>query len=189
MADPGFLLIFFLSILAGIFGALTGLGGGTIMVPVLTFLGIDIKLAIAASLVSVIATSCSSAAIYVRKGLVNLKAGMFLEMFTILGAVIGASITLASGENSLFIAFGVILIVASVALFAKQRVSPKPATRDTQDRFSRWLELDGKYFDQAEKKTISYYPIRASLGGPLMIFAGMISGLLGIGAGGLHLNQ
>jgi uncharacterized membrane protein YfcA len=183
MADPGFTLIFAISIIAGFFGAMTGLGGGTIIVPVLSFLGVDIKVAIAASMISVIATSCSSAAAYIRQGLVNLKVGMFLEMFTILGAVIGASITLISGQSILFIAFGTVLIGAGISLFAKQRFSPELASTGHQDHFSRWLGLTGGYEDRAENRTITYYPTRAAIGGPLMIIAGMISGLLGIGAG------
>ena len=183
MADPAFFSVLAISVIAGFFGAMTGLGGGTIVVPVLTYLGVDIKLAIAASMVSVIATSCSAAAVYVREGIVNLKVGMFLEMFTVVGAVIGASITLISGQQVLFIAFGVILVIAGVSLFVKQRISPGPGKKENQDGFTRWLGLDGSYDDRAEKTRIDYYPTRAALGGPLMVIAGMISGLLGIGAG------
>jgi uncharacterized membrane protein YfcA len=183
MTDPSFFLVLIISVVAGFFGAMTGLGGGTIVVPVLTFLGVDIKVAIAASMVSVIATSCSAAAVYVRQGIVNLKVGMFLEMFTIVGAVIGASITLISGQQALYIAFGAILIIAGISLFIKQRLSPGEGKKENQDRFTRWLGLDGGYDDRAEKKRIEYYPSRAALGGPLMVVAGMISGLLGIGAG------
>ncbi len=176
-------IVFLIAVVAGFFGALTGLGGGTVIVPALTFLGVDIKLAIAASMVSVIATSCSSAAVYVRQGLVNLKVGMFLEMFTVVGAVIGASITLVSGRQYLFIVFGAVLIVAGISLIVKQRLSPKPATRDRQDRLSRWLEIADTYDDRAEGRRITYYPTRAGPGGALMLIAGMIAGLLGIGAG------
>jgi len=176
-------IVFLIAIVAGFFGALTGLGGGTVIVPVLALLGVDIKLAIAASMVSVIATSCSSAAIYVRQGLVNLKAGMFLEMFTVVGAVIGASVTQASGRQYLFIAFGAVLIAAGISLIVKQRLSPRPATGDRQDRFSRWLDIAATYDDRAEGRRVTYYPIRAGLGGALMLIAGMIAGLLGIGAG------
>ena len=183
MTDPSFFLVLIISVVAGFFGAMTGLGGGTIVVPVLTFLGVDIKVAIAASMVSVIATSCSAAAVYVRQGMINLKVGMFLEMFTIVGAVIGASITLISGQQALYIAFGAILIIAGVSLFIKQRLSPAGGKKENQDRFTRWLGLDGGYDDRAEKRRIEYYPSRAALGGPLMVVAGMISGLLGIGAG------
>jgi uncharacterized membrane protein YfcA len=178
-----FEIIFLVAIVAGFFGAMTGLGGGTVIVPVLTFLGVDIKMAIAASMVSVVATSCSSAAMYVRQGLVNLKVGMYLEMFTVVGAVIGASITLASGRQFLFVTFGAVLITAGVSLIIKQRLSLEPGPRDRQDRFSRWLGLTGSYDDRAEGRRIIYYPTRAGLGGALMIIAGLIAGLLGIGAG------
>jgi uncharacterized membrane protein YfcA len=149
MTDPAFFAVLAISVVAGFFGAMTGLGGGTVVVPVLTYLGVDIKLAIAASMVSVVATSCSAAAVYVREGMVNLKVGMFLEMFTIVGAVIGASITLISGQQALFIAFGVILVIAGVSLFLKQRISPGPGKPEGQDRFTRWLGLDGSYNDRA----------------------------------------
>jgi uncharacterized membrane protein YfcA len=175
--------VFLIAIFAGLFGALTGLGGGTVMVPALTYLGVDIKLAIAASMVSVIATSCSSAAIYVRQGLVNLKTGMFLEMFTIFGAVIGASITLITGSGLLFVVFGGILIFAGILLFIRDRIARKQVSADQQDRLSQFLDLAGSYKDRAEDRRIAYFPTRAGLGGPLMILAGMISGLLGIGAG------
>jgi uncharacterized membrane protein YfcA len=175
--------VFLIAIFAGLFGALTGLGGGTVMVPALTYLGVDIKLAIAASMVSVIATSCSSAAIYVRQGLVNLKTGMFLEMFTIFGAVIGASITLITGSGLLFVVFGGILIFAGILLFIRDRIARKHVSADQQDRLSQFLDLAGSYKDRAEDRRIAYFPTRAGLGGPLMILAGMISGLLGIGAG------
>lgn len=183
MADPGFLPIFAISLVAGFFGAMTGLGGGTIIVPVLTYLGVDIKLAIAASMVSIIATSCSSAAAYIRQGLVNLKVGMYLEMFTIFGALLGASLTLVSGQDILFVAFGLVLIAAAISLFVKQRPAPESSLPGRQDRFSHWLGLAGSYHDRAENRTISYTPVRAALGGPLMVGAGVISGLLGIGAG------
>jgi uncharacterized membrane protein YfcA len=176
-------MVFLIAIVAGLFGALTGLGGGTVMVPVLTYLGVDIKLAIAASMISVIATSCSSASLYLRQGLVNLKTGMYLEMFTIVGAVIGASITLVTGSEPLFIAFGAILILAGILLFARDRIPGKKTSVPAQDRLSRSLELQGRYEDQAEQRQIVYFPVRPGVGGPLMVFAGMISGLLGIGAG------
>lgn len=178
-----FELIFLVALVAGFFGAMTGLGGGTVIVPALTFLGVDIKLAIAATMVSVVATSCSSAAMYVRQGLVNLKVGMYLEMFTVVGAVIGASITLVSGRQFLFVIFGAVLIAAGASLVVKQRLSPKPASLDRQDRFSSWLGLAGSYDDLAEGRHIVYYPTRAGPGGLLMLVAGVIAGLLGIGAG------
>jgi uncharacterized membrane protein YfcA len=178
-----FELLFLVSIAAGFIGAMTGMGGGVVLVPALTLLGIDIKHAIAVSMVAVIATSSGSAAAYVRDRITNLKVGMFLEMFTIVGASVGATITLASGQHFLFILFGLVLLAASVMLFAQRRKDGRPVPG--QDAFSRWLELEGSYYDQATRATIDYQGKRAYLGGPAMFGAGLIAGMLGIGAGAL----
>jgi len=178
-----FHLLFVVSVFAGFVGAMSGMGGGVILIPVLTFLGMDIKNAIAVSIVSVIATSSGSASAYVRDRITNLKVGMFLEMFTIVGALAGATITLVSGRRFLFILFGIVLLSSWVALF-RQRNEDWHPTAD-QDHFSRWLELQGSYYDQSIRETIDYRGTHAYLGGPLMFVAGMIAGLLGIGAGAL----
>ena len=178
-----FHILFLVSVLAGFVGAMSGMGGGVILIPVLTFFGMDIKNAIAVSIVSVIATSSGSASAYVRDRITNLKVGMFLEMFTIVGALAGAAITLVSGRKFLFILFGVVLLFSWVALF-RQRNEDWHSTVH-QDRFSRWLELQGSYYDQSIRETIAYRGTRAYLGGPLMFGAGVIAGLLGIGAGAL----
>lgn len=181
MAVP-FGILLLISIIAGLVGSMTGMGGGVILVPALTFLGIDIKHAIAASMISVIATSSGSAAAYVKEHITNLKIGMFLEMFTILGAIIGASITLAAGRGMLTVLFGIVLIASSGTVLLAE---PKASNPVRQDRFSKWLELTGSYYDQADRKNIEYRASRAYLGGPLMFGAGLIAGLLGIGAGAL----
>jgi uncharacterized membrane protein YfcA len=178
-----FELLFLVAIAAGFTGAMTGMGGGVILVPALTLLGIDIKHAIAVSMVAVIATSSGSAAAYVRDRITNLKVGMFLEMFTILGAWVGATITLASGQRLLFGLFGFVLLAASATLFVQRRKGQGPVP--VQDAFSHWLELEGSYNDQTERRTIDYQGVRAYLGGPAMFGAGLIAGLLGIGAGAL----
>jgi uncharacterized protein len=175
--------LFLVSILAGFIGAMSGMGGGVVLIPSLTLLGIDIKHAIAISIVSVIATSSGSASAYVRDRITNLKVGMFLEMFTILGALVGAAITLASGQRMLFIAFGLVLLGSWGALFLQRHEGWQPVAH--QDGFSHWLELEGSYRDQATAQTINYRAGRAYLGGPLMFGAGLIAGLLGIGAGAL----
>jgi hypothetical protein len=108
---------------------------------------------------------------------------MFLEMFTIVGALGGAAITLASGRRFLFIAFGVVLLASWVTLFIRRHERWRQVAH--QDALSRWLELTGSYHDQAIGETIQYRASRAWLGGPLMFGAGMIAGLLGIGAGAL----
>ena len=178
-----FWLLFLISVVAGFIGAMSGMGGGVILIPALTLLGVDIKHAIAVSIVSVIATSSGSASAYVREHITNLKVGMFLEMFTIIGALVGASITLVSGHRILFILFGIVLLASWLTLFFERRHEWRPAAR--QDAVSRWLELEGSYYDEAIRETINYRGVRAYFGGPLMFMAGLIAGLLGIGAGAL----
>ncbi len=177
------LLLFGVSILAGFVGAMSGMGGGVILIPALTLLGFDIKHAIGISIISVIATSSGSASAYVRDHITNLKIGMFLEMFTIVGALVGAAITLVSSDAPLFIIFGIVLLASWAVLFFQRHGSYHPASH--QDGVSKWLELKGSYYDQATHEQIDYRGVRAYLGGPLMFGAGMIAGLLGIGAGAL----
>jgi len=178
-----FELLFLISIVAGFVGSMSGMGGGIVLIPALTFFGMDIKHAIAVSIVSVIATSSGSASAYVRDRITNLKVGMFLEMFTIVGAWAGAAITLVSGKRPLFILFGMVLLASWVTLFRQRREIWRPVAH--QDRFSHWLGLNGSYYDQSIGETLQYRGARAYLGGPLMFGAGLIAGLLGIGAGAL----
>jgi len=159
------------------------MGGGVVLIPTLTFFGMGIKQAIALSMVSVIATSSSAASAYVRDRLTNLKIGMFLEMFTMVGALVGAAITVVSGQRFLFVLLGVVLLTSWVSLWRQGDRGFRPILH--QDRFSRWLELDGAYEDHSEHRTITYRATRALPGGLLMFGAGLIAGLLGIGAGAL----
>jgi uncharacterized membrane protein YfcA len=175
-------LVLAISLVGGLVGALAGMGGGVVLVPALTFFGMDIKHAIALSIVSVIATSSGAAAAYVRDRVTNLKVGMFLESFTIVGALVGAAITVSASARLLHLLFGMVLLGSWIALWRGQ-VTWTPATH--QDRFSHWLELDGRYYDRALGRWIHYRAVRAYLGGPLMFGAGLIAGLLGIGAGAL----
>jgi uncharacterized membrane protein YfcA len=175
--------VILVSIAAGFVGAMSGMGGGVVLIPALTLLGIDIKHAIGVSMISVIATSSGAASAYVRDHFTNLKVGMFLEMFTIVGALVGASITVAAREGPLFIIFGVVLLISWGALLMQRGEGHREVAH--QDRFTHWLELEGSYDDQAAHKTIKYRATRAYLGGPLMFGAGLVAGLLGIGAGAL----
>lgn len=179
--SPGLLIV--IAMMAGFIGAMSGMGGGVILIPALTLLGLDIKHAIAISMVSVIATSSGSASAYVRDRITNLKVGMFLEMFTIVGALVGAAITLASAHRPLFILFGVVLLGSAVPILIQRREGSRSLS--DQDTFSRWLGLEGSYYDESMQKTVRYRGTRAYLGGPFMFGAGLISGLLGIGAGAL----
>ncbi|MGE5222877.1 MAG: sulfite exporter TauE/SafE family protein [Omnitrophica WOR_2 bacterium] len=158
-----FELLLIISILAGFVGAMSGMGGGVVLIPALTLLGLDIKHAIAISIVSVIATTSGSASAYVRDRITNLKVGMFLEMFTILGALVGAAITLASAQNILFILFGIVLLSSWGALFFRRKeVKPKEVH---QDAFTHWLEMEGSYFDASIQERVEYKAVRAYLGG------------------------
>ena len=182
--------LFLISVAAGLVGAMSGMGGGVVLIPALTLRGVDIKHAIAASIVSVIATSSGAASAYVRDRITNLKVGMFLEMFTIVGALVGAAITLASGHNILFIVFGLVLLVSCGAVFLAER--ERGGEGGGAERawcppgpLLAWLELEGSYYDQAAHQTIAYRAVRAYAGGPLMFLAGVVAGMLGIGAGAL----
>ncbi|HUI30763.1 MAG TPA: sulfite exporter TauE/SafE family protein [Candidatus Acidoferrales bacterium] len=178
-----FEILLVVSVVAGFVGAMSGMGGGVILIPALTLFGMDIKHAIAISIVSVIATSSGSASAYVRDRITNLKVGMFLEMFTIVGALAGAAITLISSRGPLFIIFGLVLLGSWLTLLIQRHEMWRPI--EHQDKFSKWLELEGEYYDNASKETINYRGCRAYFGGPLMFGAGLIAGLLGIGAGAL----
>jgi uncharacterized protein len=175
-----FQLLFTIAIVAGFVGAMSGMGGGVVIIPVLTLVGVDIKHAIAISILSVIATSSGSASAYIRDHITNLKVGMFLEMFTIIGALAGAKITLAISPKPLYIVFGLVLLGSWLALLLARH---KTWNTGAQDGFTRWLELEGSYPDKVLGETVHYKARRAFFGAPLMFGAGLIAGLLGIGAG------
>ncbi len=167
------------ALLAGFLGALTGLGGGVIIVPLLTIaLGVDIRYAIGASLVSVIATSSGAAAAYVREGFTNLRVGMLLEIATTLGAIVGASLTAVLPGAIIAVIFGVVLLHSA---FVATRNLEDVASTSTPDRLAAWLRLAGSYPTPEGPKT--YRVRRVPLGAALMALAGVLSGLLGIGSG------
>ncbi|MBI5300909.1 MAG: sulfite exporter TauE/SafE family protein [Chloroflexi bacterium] len=173
---------FFVSIGAGIFGALLGLGGGVILVPVLTLvLGINIHYAIGASIVSVIATSSGAAAAYLRDGVSNIRVAMFLEIATTTGAILGALIAGYIGGPGLFIVFGVVLLYSAYAMF--RRRNAELPTGVEMGPLANFLNLGSSYFDTALNRQVTYNVRGARYGLPLMLVAGAVSGLLGIGSG------
>jgi len=173
-----------ISVLAGVLGSLVGLGGGIVVVPVLTLLyHVDIRLAIGASIVSVIATSSGAAAVYVRDRMTNLRAGMFLEIATTVGAVSGAFLTTALPARALFIVFAVVLGYSAFATFRKRHSAALLTTSD--DRLANYFNLHGSYYDQVEGRTIDYKVTGTKLGLALMYVAGLVSALLGVGSGAL----
>jgi uncharacterized membrane protein YfcA len=175
------LIIFLGALLAGLLGSLTGLGGGVIIIPLLTVvLGVDIHYAIGASIVSVIATSSGSAAAYVREGITNIRVGMFLEIATTVGAILGAVIAVYLNANYIAIIFGFILIFSSV-MTLKKKVDH--TIIDDSDKWARFFKLNGSFPD---KGVDHKYAVKNVPGGFfMMLFAGTLSGLLGIGSGAL----
>ena len=170
------------SIAAGFFGSLLGLGGGFIVIPVLTLLlHVDIRLAIGASIVSVIATSSGAAAAYVRDRVANLRVAMFLELGTTAGAISGAYLAGIIQTRWLFIAFGLIMAWSAFIMLRPREVY---AAGDVGP-VARYLRLHSSYYDDAIGEEILYHPRRARLGLLLMYIAGTFSGLLGIGSGAL----
>jgi len=183
-----FLLVLAMAFLAGMLGSLLGLGGGVIIVPFLTiFLGVPPLLAIGASIVSVIATSSGAASAYVKDGITNLRIGMFLEIATATGAVMGAVLTIALAranlEGVVYVAFGVVLLLSVLPLL--RRLGEELPSGVTPDAISRRLELSGGYYDKALNVQVDYQATRSPLGLAIMYAAGLISGLLGIGSGAL----
>jgi len=172
-----------ISLIAGFLGSLLGLGGGLIVVPALTLLlHIDIRLAIGASIVSVIATSSGAAAAYVRDRLANIRVAMFLELGTTLGAITGAYLAGILHARFLFILFGLILAYSAIAMLRGRKRGEEEIVPGS---WTRVLRLRSSYFDDAAGEEIAYQPVRARMGLALMYVAGTVSGLLGIGSGAL----
>lgn len=167
------------SICAGIIGSLSGLGGGIVVIPMLTILlGVDIHYAIGAALVSVIATSSGSAAAYVKEGIVNMRLGMFLEVATTSGAVIGALISSAAPSSYIAILFGMALIFSAGNSLRKKEES---VVRESS-KIAIALKLPSDYPIKKNEKV--NYGTKNVIGGfGMMGLAGMLSGMLGIGSG------
>jgi uncharacterized protein len=171
-------VVWALSAVAGFLGALTGLGGGVVVVPALTLaLGVDMKYAIGASLVSVIATSSGAAAAYVREGYSNIRIGMFLEIATTLGALAGAFLAGRVSTHALAIIFGLVLIYSALSSFFHRSGAPFAQS----DSLATRLRLGGSYPVDGRREEYGVCHVPAGFG--LMFGAGALSGLLGIGSG------
>jgi uncharacterized protein len=176
------LLIFGGSVLAGVVGSLVGLGGGVLLVPMLTLaFGLPIQYAIGTSIVAVIATSSGSAAAYVRDHLTNLRVGLFLVMATTFGAVSGAFLARFLVPNVLFLIFGVVLLISAVPLIFKIGEELPKGVRN--DRWANLLSLSSSYPDRQLGREVPYQVTRTPTGLAMMYVAGVLSGLLGIGSG------
>jgi len=182
------LALLLIAIAAGLLGSLVGVGGGIILVPVLVLVfGVEIHLAIAASLVAVIANSCGAASTFVEEGLTDLRTGMFLETATAVGGLAGAVVAvtfLASHGNVLALAF-VPVVLLSLFLLLRQ---PNTGTDDTapRDWLSQRLRLEGEYVSRATGGPAHYHVSRAGVGLGLAGISGFFSGLVGVGGGNIN---
>lgn len=169
------------SFIAGLLGSLTGLGGGVVLVPLLAlFFHVDIRYAIGASLVSVIATSSGAAAAYVKEGFSNIRIGMFLEIATTLGALSGAYLATVVPTNALAIIFGVVLIYSA---YVSRKVRSARDRNLPPDRIATYLRMNGSL---PEGDGVRYYnPQHVPMAFGLMYGAGTLSGLLGMGGGSM----
>ena len=179
-----FALIAGSSIVAGLVGSLVGLGGGVLVVPLLTLvpmIAVSPEIAVGVSIVSVIATSSGAAAAYVKDHITNLRVGMFLEIATTIGAISGAFLAIVIAPSWLFIIFGVVLLISAVPLIIK--IGEEIPEGVTNDRWAKRLALASNYPDEKLGRTIEYQVTRVPTGFGLMTIAGLLSGLLGIGSG------
>ncbi len=167
------------AVCAGLLGALTGLGGGLVIVPMLTLLfHVNIRYAIGASLVSVIATSSGAAAAYVREGFTNVRVGILLETGTTIGALVGASLAGFVPTGALAILFGVVLLYSA---YQSMRPRAEHVLAEHPDKWARRFSLDSTYPTPHGLQPYSVQGVPPGLG--LMFIAGILSALLGIGSG------
>ncbi len=169
------------SLLAGFFGALSGLGGGMIIVPLLVlFMHVDIHYAIGASLIAVIATSTGASSAYVKEGYTNIRAGIFLETATTIGAVLGVAIGSLLPADTLSLIFGLILLYCAFASFYANGTADDALPPDS---LATYFKLDSSYPTAAGQQTYRVHNI--PFGYAIMFMAGALSGILGIGSGAL----
>ena len=174
--------MFLTSLAAGIIGAIVGIGGGLLVTPVLTLIfGVDIHLAIGASIISIIATSSGGAAAYVKDRITNIRVGMFLEIGTTVGAITGAAIAAYVNSQLLFGIFGVVLLLTIYPLLRRRKEELPHGVEN--DNWSRKLKLSSSYPDQKLGQEVSYNVKGSPAGLVIMYGAGLLSGLLGIGSG------
>ncbi|WP_130845331.1 sulfite exporter TauE/SafE family protein [Lactiplantibacillus mudanjiangensis] len=178
------LLMLGVGMIAGIFGAILGIGGGMIITPILTLgMGLDIKYAIGASIIAVIATSSGSTIAYLKDEMLNLRVAMFLEIATTVGAVLGAVLTGIVHPTFLYFLFGALLVFTTYNMIRKLMNKNSDAQDVQADRLATKLNLNGTYYDKALDEQIDYQVQNVPGGFTMMFGAGLASGLLGIGSG------
>ena len=169
------LIILFIGLVVGAFGSMLGIGGGVLLIPLLTgILGVPIKTAIGASIISVIATSSAAGAVYLERGLTHSRLAMILEVATTAGALAGGITAILISPHLLEVFFGLILIYVSVSL----RRIPK------EDRaVAPTGLLNTSYLDPLSGNPVVYGIRNLGMGMGTSFLAGNVSGLLGIGGG------
>jgi uncharacterized membrane protein YfcA len=173
---------FTLAVAAGVLGALLGLGGGIIVVPALTvLLGVNIRYAIGASIVAVIATSGGSAIRFMREGLVNVRLALFLELATVTGALVGAYLAGVIDHRVLYFVFSALAVAIGALMLRSRHDAPRPDARRAV--VSRALGLGGTAVDTAGRPPVAYEATRTPAGLTMSFLAGSVSGLLGVGGG------
>lgn len=176
-----------IAVLAGFLGSLVGLGGGIIITPALTILfGFDIKYAIGASIVAVIATSSGSAIAFVKDHVSNMRVGMLLEVFTTAGGVVGALMAGVFSSKLLYIFFSLILLNSFYGMLKKTGLITKVKKEEEKvenDKYANKYKLNSTYYDKATGETVKYNVTNVPQGSLVMFGAGFASGLLGIGSG------
>lgn len=188
------LLLFGAAVLAGLLGALLGVGGGIFIVPTLVLIfHLPIKIAVATSIVSVIATSNAGGSSYVDQRITNVRLGMFLEIFTTLGALAGSVLALYLHEWVMEFIFALLLAYMAYSAFSTrklddQRIAAGNYGNAKQGWLARWLDLRGSYYDQAAKRDVHYLVNGVHVGGLIGCTAGLASGLLGVGGGVLKVS-
>jgi uncharacterized membrane protein YfcA len=177
-------LLFVAAFGAGLLGSLVGLGGGVLIVPLLTIgFHLNIRLAVGASIVSVIATSSGAGAALVRDRLTNVRIATLLQVATTLGAVGGALLAPYVSERALYLLFGTLLLLTTAPTLRRGGQDTTPAS--SSSRWASRLRLAGSYPDRAHGGDVAYSATNVPAGFALMAVAGVVSGLLGIGSGAL----
>ena len=173
---------------AGLLGAMLGVGGGFMIVPVLTMLGLPIQYAIGSSLISIVTNAATATSVHIRNNMTNLKLGLLLSTTLIPGAVVGASIASKLSAPVLTVLFSLLMLFVAYYMFPRKQRRLTEAELETQKMVDEkshashaWL--DGSYFDPAINEEISYQVHRPVVGLATSFLGGMISSMFGVGGG------
>lgn len=178
------MIMLIVGISVGVLGSILGIGGGMIITPVLTLgFGLDIKYAIGASIIAVIATSSGATIAYLKDNVLNLRVAMFLEIATSIGAIMGALLTGVIRPVFLYLLFGLLLFFSGANMVRKLWGKQVPTNDDSDDSIAKKLKLNGSYYDKNLHKQVDYKVTNVPSGITIMFGAGIASGLLGIGSG------